>query len=164
VYAEDPDSRFMPSPGLVTGLRTPSGPGVRDDGGVAAGYEVPVFYDSLISKLVAWGEDRPRAIARMARALSEYEVLGVKTTIPFFQWLLAQSDFHDGRFDTTYLDRVLAERAERSFGEIGDATEDVAVIAVGLHAYLRAAAAGAGASALPSGWRQTARLEGLRSS
>ena len=164
VYAEDPDSRFMPSPGLVTGLRTPSGPGVRDDGGVAAGYEVPVFYDSLISKLVAWGEDRPRAIARMARALSEYEVLGVKTTIPFFQWLLAQSDFHDGRFDTTYLDRVLAARAERSFGEIGDATEDVAVIAVGLHAYLRAAAAGAGASALPSGWRQTARLEGLRSS
>jgi acetyl-CoA carboxylase biotin carboxylase subunit len=101
----------------------------------------------------------------MDRALSEYEVLGVKTTIPFFQWLLAQPDFHDGRFDTTYLDRVLAERGDRSFGEIGDSTEEVAVIAVGLHAYLRAAAAtGAGASATRSGWRQAARLEGLRSS
>ncbi len=164
VYAEDPDSQFMPSPGLITGLRTPSGPGVRDDGGVAAGYEVPVFYDSLISKLVAWGEDRPRAIGRMARALSEYEVLGVKTTIPFFQWLLAQPDFRDGRFDTTYLDRVLAERASRGFGEIGDATEEVAAIAVALHAYLRAAANGARAESARGGWRQAARLDGLRPS
>jgi acetyl-CoA carboxylase biotin carboxylase subunit len=164
VYAEDPDSQFMPSPGLVTGLRTPSGPGVRDDGGVAAGYEVPVFYDSLISKLVAWGEDRPRAIARMARALSEYEVFGVKTTIPFFQWLLAQPDFRDGRFDTTYLDRVLAERAGRSFGEIGHETEEIAAIAMGLHAYLRAAANGDRTGSPRSGWRQAARLAGLRSS
>jgi len=164
VYAEDPDSQFMPSPGMVTGLRTPSGPGVRDDGGVAAGYEVPVYYDSLISKLVAWGEDRPHAIGRMARALSEYEVLGVKTTIPFFQWLLAQPDFRDGRFDTTYLDRVLAERAGRGFGEVGDSAEEVAAIAVGLHAYLRAAANGEPGTSARSGWRQAARLDGLRSS
>ena len=166
VYAEDPDSDFLPSPGLVTGLRTPSGPGVRDDGGVAPGYAVPVYYDSLISKLVVWGEDRPRAIARMVRALSEYEVLGVKTTIPFFQWLLRQPAFHEGRFDTTYLDRVLAERGDRSFAEIGEPAEEVAVVAVALHAYLRAAAGVtvAGRTGSRGAWRQAALGEGLRTS
>ncbi len=164
IYAEDPDRGFLPSPGLVTGLRTPSGPGIRDDGGVAPGYRVPVYYDSLISKLVAWGEDRPRALARMARALTEYEVLGVKTTIPFFQWLLRQPEFQDGRFDTTYLDRVLAERGDRSFAEVDADAEEVATVAVALAAYLRAGRASpdGGPSPPASAWREAARLEGLR--
>src|SRR5882762_2408330 len=68
------------------------------------GLDVPIFYDPLISKLVAWAEDRPRAIARMRRALGEYLVTGIKTTVPFFVWLLAQAEFVDGRFHTTYLD------------------------------------------------------------
>ena len=93
IYAEDPDEGFLPSPGLVRGLRPASGPGIRDDGGVAAGYTVPVFYDSMIAKLVAWADSRTEAIARMARALREYEVLGVKTTIPFFIWLMRKPDF-----------------------------------------------------------------------
>ncbi len=101
----------MPSPGLVRALGVPGGPGVRDDRGVVAGFEIPVFYDSLISKLVVWGETRADAIARLGRALDEYRVVGVQTTVPFFQWLIRQREFLERRFDTTYLDGVLAERA-----------------------------------------------------
>src|SRR6476620_3343659 len=78
IYAEDPDLGFMPSPGLIRGLRPASGPGVRDDGGVSVGYTVPVFYDSMIAKLVTWGGARHQAIDRMSRALREYQVVGIK--------------------------------------------------------------------------------------
>ena len=71
---------------------------------------MPVFYDSMIAKLIAWAGIAPQAIARMARALREYQVLGIRTTIPFFQWLMRQPEFREGRYDTTYLDRLLAER------------------------------------------------------
>ena len=81
IYAEDPDQNFMPSPGLIRGLRAAAGPGVRDDGGVTAGYAVPVYYDSLIAKLITWDASRPQAIARMLRALREYHVLGIRTKI-----------------------------------------------------------------------------------
>ena len=120
IYAEDPDQGFMPSPGLIRGLRPPSGPGVRDDGGVSAGYEVPVFYDSMIAKLVAWGDDRARRRSRACRrALREYQVLGIRTTIPFFQWLMRRSrSIAKGGTDTTYLDRLLDERRGESFTEL----------------------------------------------
>ena len=120
IYAEDPDAGFMPSPGLVRALGVPGGPGIRDDRGVAAGFEVPVFYDSMISKLVAWGADRSEAIVRLRRALAEYRVVGVKTTVPFFQWLIDQPEFTEGRFDTTYLDRLLAERKGQPFVDATD--------------------------------------------
>src|SRR4030095_6730260 len=93
IYAEDPDQGFLPSPGLVRAIHPASGPGIRDDGGVAGGYTVPVFYASMIAKLIAWAGSRPEAIARMTRALEEYEVLGIRTTIPFFLWLLRAHDF-----------------------------------------------------------------------
>jgi acetyl-CoA carboxylase, biotin carboxylase subunit len=138
IYAENPDAKFMPSPGLIAHLRAPAGPGIRDDSGVASGFEVPIFYDSMISKLIAWGEDRPQAIARMQRALDEYEVRGIKTTIPFFKWLLRTGDFHAARFDTTTLDRELAMRAGRPFAEVPPESEEVAVVAAALHAFFRA--------------------------
>ncbi len=116
----------MPSPGLIRGLRPASGPGVRDDGGVSVGYTVPVFYDSMIAKLVAWGGSRREAIERMARALREYQVLGIRTTIPFFLWLMRQPDYVAGRYDTTYLDRLLAERSGESFSELTAADEELA--------------------------------------
>ena len=84
IYAEDPDNNFLPSPGRIQQLRVPAGPGIRDDSGATAGLDVPIFYDPMISKLVAWAEDRPLAIARMQRALGEYLVTGIKTTVPFF--------------------------------------------------------------------------------
>ena len=84
IYAEDPDAGFVPSPGRITALRVPDGPWVRDDSGVEAGGEVPTYYDPMVSKLAVWGSDRARALSRMKRALREYDVLGIKTTVPFF--------------------------------------------------------------------------------
>jgi len=162
VYAEDPDAGFMPSPGLITALETPSGPGIRDDNGVAAGFTVPVYYDSLMSKLVAWGEDRPQALARLSRALSEYRVLGVKTTIPFFQWIIRQPEFREGRFDTTYLDRLLADPARARFADVGETAENLAAIAVALETVLRTSSAGGGPAPRGGAWRQAARHEGVR--
>jgi acetyl-CoA carboxylase biotin carboxylase subunit len=164
IYAEDPDQGFMPSPGLVRSLRPASGPGVRDDGGVSAGYTVPVYYDSMIAKLIAWGEDRPSAIARMARALREYQVLGIRTTIPFFQWLMQRAEYREGRYDTTYLDRLLEERRGESFTELDEPSEELMTIAAGLDAYFKAASSAAGGPAreTQSQWLRTARKEALR--
>jgi acetyl-CoA carboxylase, biotin carboxylase subunit len=166
IYAEDPDESFMPSPGLIRGLRPAAGPGIRDDGGVSAGYEVPVFYDSLIAKLAAWASSRPEAIARMSRALREYQVLGIRTTIPFFLWLMRQPDYIEGQYDTTYLDRLLAERraSGASFSELSETEEELAAMAAAVDTYLRAS----GAASAPSGrgpsamWKQAARRYALR--
>jgi acetyl-CoA carboxylase, biotin carboxylase subunit len=168
IYAEDPDEGFLPSPGLIRGLRVASGPGIRNDGGVSPGYTVPVFYDSMIAKLIAWADTRPDAIARMARALSEYEVLGLKTTIPFFIWLMREADFVAGRFDTTYLDRLLASRRVDSFSALSDTEETWVAIAAGIDAWFRSSAgrASAGSAAVTNGseWKRMARREALRSS
>lgn len=107
VYAEDPDKNFLPSPGKITRLRTPSGPGVRDDSGVYEGWEVPLFYDPMISKLAAWGASREEATDRMRRALGEYHVGGIRTTIPFFLSVLDDEEFQRGETDTGYIARFL---------------------------------------------------------
>jgi acetyl-CoA carboxylase biotin carboxylase subunit len=167
VYAEDPDNGFLPSPGRILDLRSPSGPGIRDDSGAAAGLDVPIYYDPLISKLVAWAEDRPHALARMRRALSEYLVTGIKTTLPFFSWLMAQPEFIDGRFHTTYLDELLAARNGRPFVEVTPAAEELAAVAAAIYTALsRDGAAGetAVAAGRPALWKAQARREGLRSS
>ncbi|HXG54705.1 MAG TPA: acetyl-CoA carboxylase biotin carboxylase subunit [Vicinamibacterales bacterium] len=164
IYAEDPDLGFMPSPGMIRGLRPASGPGIRDDGGVGAGYTVPVFYDSLIAKLVAWAGTRDESIARMARALTEYQVLGIKTTIPFFLWLMRQPSYASGEYDTTYLDRLLTDRQGESFSDLDETEEDLAAIAAALDAYLRATAS-AGTPSVGANttlWTQGARREALR--
>ncbi len=163
IYAEDPDEGFLPSPGRIRGLRAAAGPGIRDDGGVTAGYEVPVFYDSLIAKLVAWAETRDAAIARMSRALVEYQVIGIKTTIPFFLWLMRQPDYRAGRYDTTFLDDLLAARKGESFSELDAGEEDVVAMAAAFDAYFRAS--GGRGPAERGGrnlWAETARREALR--
>jgi acetyl-CoA carboxylase biotin carboxylase subunit len=168
IYAEDPDNNFLPSPGRIVHLRVPAGPGIRDDSGVTPGLDVPIFYDPMISKLIAWAEDRPSAIARMRRALDEYVVAGIRTTVPFFTWLLSQPDFLAGRFHTSYLDEVLGARNGRPFVEAEAAVEDVAAIAVALQAVLSPAAVppvgetAAGAPAVERRWKAQARIEGLR--
>jgi acetyl-CoA carboxylase biotin carboxylase subunit len=164
IYAEDPDAGFMPSPGLVRALSVPGGPGIRDDRGVAAGFEVPVFYDSMIAKLVAWGADRAEAIVRLRRALREYRVIGVNTTVPFFQWLIDQPEFLDGRFDTTYLDRLLIDRKGQPFiAPTGRDVSDAAAVA-GLTAWFRGHRAVAEPQAPAAGaWRRAGRIGGLRS-
>jgi acetyl-CoA carboxylase biotin carboxylase subunit len=162
IYAEDPDEGFMPSPGLVRAIRPSAGPGIRDDGGVLPGYTVPVFYDSMIAKLIAWGASRADAVSRMLRALQEYEVHGVRTTIPFFLWLLRQPDFLGGRFDTTYLDRLLASRRGASFSEFSGADEQAITIATALDAMFRASSGSNGAVRHRSAWTIAGRQEALR--
>jgi acetyl-CoA carboxylase, biotin carboxylase subunit len=165
IYAEDPDNNFLPSPGRILHLRAPGGPGVRDDSGATAGLDVPIFYDPMISKLVAWAEDRPRAIARMRRALREYLIAGIKTTIPFFTWLLEQPEFVEGRFHTTYLDELLAARNGRPFVEPAADAEDVATLAAVMQAVLSSGAGPESADrvdATGGRWRAHARSEGLR--
>jgi acetyl-CoA carboxylase biotin carboxylase subunit len=164
IYAEDPDEGFMPSPGLVRGIRAASGPGIRDDGGVLPGYTVPVFYDSMIAKLVAWAGTRSEAIARMTRALEEYEILGIRTTIPFFLWLMREPDYLAGRYDTTYLDRLLTSRRGESFSAFTDAEERQIAIAAALDAWFRASGAYVGGAPRRGGsaWKAAARQEALR--
>ncbi|HEX8459614.1 MAG TPA: acetyl-CoA carboxylase biotin carboxylase subunit [Pyrinomonadaceae bacterium] len=111
VYAEDPDNNFLPSPGRITSLRVPAGPNVRDDGGVYAGAEVSIYYDPMISKLAAWGRTRREAIERMRRALAEYTVGGIKTTLPFFREVMRDAEFIDGRLDTGFIERFNERRA-----------------------------------------------------
>ena len=164
VYAEDPEAGFMPCPGRITTLRTPDGPGIRDDSGVAAGYEVPLYYDSMLSKLVAWGENRTEAIDRMVRALTEYEIGGVRTTIPLFLWMLRHPDFVAGRFDTGYLDRTLAARPATPLLAPAAEAEEVALLAAAIHTVTRPARGrpAPAAGAPQSSWRQAARVSGLR--
>jgi acetyl-CoA carboxylase biotin carboxylase subunit len=163
IYAEDPDLGFMPSPGLVRAISVPGGPGIRDDRGVAAGFEVPVFYDSMISKLIVSGETRADAIGRLTRALDEYRVIGVKTTVPFFQWLVRQPEFLESRVDTTYLDRVLASRKGETFAAASETDELDATVAAAVSAWMRAHRAVADVPAASSdAWRRAARVEGLR--
>lgn len=168
IYAEDPDNGFLPSPGRILQLRAPAGPGIRDDSGATAGLDVPIYYDPMISKLIAWAEDRPQAIARMRRALGEYVVSGIKTTVPFFSWLLEQPDFLSGRFHTTTLDEILKTRNGRPFVEPDETAGDVAAIAAALQTLMSpGAVAGARAevrvptSLSRGGWKAQARAEGL---
>jgi len=113
VYAEDPESNFFPSPGRITFLRVPSGPGIRDDSGVVEGAEVSIYYDPMISKLAAWGRTRAAAIDRMRRALDEYAIGGIKTTLPFFREIVRDEEFIAARLDTGFISRFNQRRKER---------------------------------------------------
>jgi acetyl-CoA carboxylase biotin carboxylase subunit len=109
IYAEDPGCNFMPSPGTVRKLVVPGGPGVRDDSGIYEGYTIPTEYDPMISKLVIWGRDRGSALARMARALQEYRLTGVRTNIRFLERIVRHPDFVRGEYDTHFIPRNLEE-------------------------------------------------------
>lgn len=123
INAEDPHNDFRPSTGQLTSMIPPSGPGVRVDAGVYAGFTITPYYDSLIAKLICWGETRGEAILRMRRALEEFRILGVRTNIPFHQQLLDSSRFIGGQFDTRFVE-------ERFQLEVQDqADEKLALIA-----------------------------------
>jgi acetyl-CoA carboxylase biotin carboxylase subunit len=160
IYAEDPENHFFPSPGLITRLIQPSGPGIREDCAVYEGWNVPLDYDPMLSKLVAFGETREQAIDRMVRALDEYVIGGIKTNIGLFRRILMDGDFRAARIDTGYLERLLAEP---------DATvrEDVPEDVVALAAALFAASARRETVAVAdlseeSRWAVAGRREGLR--
>ena len=162
IYAEDPDRGFMPAPGLVRALSAPSGPGVRDDRGVAPGFEIPLFYDSMIAKLIVWDDTRERTIHRLTRALDEYRVVGVQTTLPFFRWLMREPAFLSAEFDTTYLDRVLASRNGEPFVAAAEHDELDAAVAVALGAWEKSRRGTVADAPAGGEWRRAARREQLR--
>jgi acetyl-CoA carboxylase biotin carboxylase subunit len=127
IYAEDPENNFMPSPGVIKHITEPLGLGVRHDGYVYEGYEIPLFYDPLISKLVIWAKTRDEAIARMKRALYAYKITGVKTSIPFLERIMETTDFVKGTYNTNFIEK---NREFLMFPKKHDQkVEDVAIIA-----------------------------------
>jgi acetyl-CoA carboxylase biotin carboxylase subunit len=161
VYAEDPDNNYFPSPGKITLLTSPSGPGIRQDSGVYEGWTVPLDYDPLLAKIVGYGSDREQAVMRLRRAFHEYSVSGIKTNLSLFQRILEDSEFQAGQIDTGYLDRLMA-RKKTSIASASDAA--LAAIASGLFAALdRDSAAPVNESATSSSrWKERARSEALR--
>src|SRR5216117_698642 len=132
INAEDPFAGWMPSPGTITGLRAAAGPWVRNDSGAYEGYTVPRFYDTLLAKLIVWGVDRTAAIDRMARALAEYKVVGVRTTLPVLAHIVTHEDFRAGKLSTGFLDRILPTLAATR-----DRARAIAIIAAVLAEYER---------------------------
>ena len=109
IYAEDPDNSYFPSPGKITALLTPAGPGIRLDSGMYEGWTVPIDYDPLLAKLVGYGQNRAHAVACLVRAFEELFVAGIKTNVGLFRRILADDDFRAGKIDTGYLERLLGE-------------------------------------------------------
>ncbi len=122
VNAEDPFNNFLPSTGTITRIQFPTGPGVRVESGVYEGFAISPYYDSMIAKIICWGDSRPEAILRMRRSLNEFRIMGVKTNIPFHQQLVGSLRFQAGQFDTRFVeDRFTMEDAS-------DADADVAAL------------------------------------
>jgi acetyl-CoA carboxylase, biotin carboxylase subunit len=167
IYAEDPDNNFFPSPGKITLLLAPSGPGIRRDSGMYEGWTVPMDYDPLLAKLIGYGTDRAQATSRLVRALNEYFVGGIKTNISLFRRILSDPDFAAGRLDTGYLDRLLAQSGEDNAADAK--TAEVAAIAAGVFTTLDpATTAGSDETSTDgpraeraSNWKRTARQEAL---
>jgi acetyl-CoA carboxylase biotin carboxylase subunit len=164
VYAEDPENSFFPSPGRITYLHVPHGPGIRDDSGVEMNSEVSIHYDPLISKLAAWGRTRDEAIDRLRRALDEYEISGIKTTLPFFRDIVRDEEFRAGRLDTGFISRFYGRR-QSAAAESPDHTvqQDIAIIAAAIH-YTRqqtnAVANRPSANDVESRWKMSGRVLG----
>jgi acetyl-CoA carboxylase biotin carboxylase subunit len=170
IYAEDPDNNYFPSPGKITLLLSPSGPGIRQDSGMYEGWTVPIDYDPLLAKLIGYGTNRSQAISRLSRALHEYFVGGIKTNISLFRRILVDPDFQAGKLDTGYLDRLLESNPPKVPGP----NPEVAAIAAGIFAILDSASvvggngnsssnsSGTDNGTTASNWKRTAKIEALR--
>jgi acetyl-CoA carboxylase biotin carboxylase subunit len=170
IYAEDPDNNYMPSPGKITSLMEPAGPGIRLDSGIYEGWTVPMDYDPLLAKLIAFGTDREQAMGRLARAIGEYFVGGIKANLALFGRVLSDPDFRVGRFDTGFLDRMAPQDEDQAAHA---RSQEVAVIAAGMFMALSGGnvempAASDRAKRTPdssaSGWKDAARRDALRGS
>ena len=127
IYAEDPDNNFMPSPGLIKNITEPTGLGVRTDGYVYEGYEIPIHYDPMISKLIVWGRIREDAINRMKRALYEYKISGVKTSIKFLESIMDSDEFKMGHYDTHFIENNM-KKLIKSQSKCDQRCQDIAII------------------------------------
>jgi acetyl/propionyl-CoA carboxylase alpha subunit len=161
IYAEDPENGFLPSTGRIAVLREPTGPGVRHDSGIYEKYEVPVYYDPLLSKLIIYGEDREDVILRARQAFTEFVIAGLKTNIPFHQWLLKQPDFVDGGCDTHFIDEHFDPAEIAHDPRVPQVALLAAVLAYHQHGRRLNLAQAGEANAAPSRWRLVARREGV---
>jgi len=168
IYAEDPDNNYFPSPGKITLLLEPAGPGIRIDSGMYEGWNVPIDYDPLLAKLIGYGNDREQAIARLTRALSEYFVGGIKTNISLFRRILHDGDFRGARLDTGFLERMLKRTEDK---RVDSREAEVAALAGGMFAALGSTAtsgpyvtgsASTTVDANASKWKEASRREALR--
>ena len=170
IYAEDPDNNYFPSPGKITLLQEPAGPGIRIDSGIYEGWTVPVDYDPLLAKLIGYGTDRDQAIAQLTRALGECFVGGIKTNIGLFRRILCNADFSAARLDTGFLERMLNRTEDKT---ADPSAAEAAAIAAGIFAALgpiakssKNGAAGGGSKGAPeraaSNWKDACRREALR--
>jgi acetyl-CoA carboxylase biotin carboxylase subunit len=160
IASEDPYNNFLPSTGCVTFLQEPAGPGIRVDSALYEGFEVTLYYDPMIAKVIAWAEDRAAVIKRMQRALREFRILGVSTNIPFHLWLLDHPAFLRGDVDTAFL-----EREYRQLSTEDGLEEAVALVATAIAhvtARKKRARIGDGAAAAVNPWRMAARRDALR--
>jgi acetyl-CoA carboxylase biotin carboxylase subunit len=161
VYAEDPDNNFLPSPGKITRLRIPQGPGIRDDGGVYEGAEVSIYYDPMISKFAVYGANREQAIERMRRALMEYQIGGIKTTLPFFREVMDDPEFVAGNLDTGFIERF---NERRSPDETDRIEQDLAIVVAALASTAaKAATAASSENNKASRWASAGRTSQLNS-
>jgi acetyl-CoA carboxylase, biotin carboxylase subunit len=161
IYAEDPENNYFPSPGKITALAEPSGPGIRLDSGIYAGWTVPLEYDPLLAKLIAYGETREQAIGRLRRALGEYFIAGVKTNLPLFRQIFANADFLSGRTDTGILERL----PERKTTPMSENEATVAAMGAAIFTANNGSKTGSNSEtngAATSEWKKIARSEGLQ--
>ena len=163
IYAEDPDNNYFPSPGKIALLLEPSGPGIRLDSGMYEGWNVPIDYDPLLAKLIGYGADREQAISRLARALNEYFVGGIKTNISLFRRILRDKDFIAAKLDTGFLDRMLKQSEDQA---VDSNAVNVAAVAAGVFAALSTTPSHATSTVTNeaiSNWKTASRREALRS-
>ena len=132
IYAEDPSNNFFPSPGTITYLQEPSGPGIRVDSGVREQSEVSIYYDPMVAKLAVWGRTREEAIDRLARTLDEYTITGITTTLPFFRDVVGDQEFIAGKLDTGFIPRF-NERQALKTAPTSEVESDLALIAAAMH-------------------------------
>jgi len=160
ISAEDPEESWFPATGRIELLREPAGPGIRVDSACEPGMVVEVYYDPLLAKLIAWGRSREEAVARLRRALDEYVLTGVRTTLPFHRWLVRDPAFLAGELSTTFVDERWRPRPT---AEVGDAARAAALAAAELQARRRRAAALQPAARAEDGslWRRAGRLAAL---
>jgi acetyl-CoA carboxylase biotin carboxylase subunit len=164
VYAEDPDNNFLPSPGKITHLQEPAGPGIRIDSGVRLHSEVSIYYDPMIAKLVVWGKTRGEALDRLRRALDEYQVAGITTTLTFFRSVVRDKEFIAGTIDTGFISRFNERRNSSNVDATPIEETDMAIIAAALHfAKLQRQSSAQAVSTVSDRWRMSGRIAGLNS-
>lgn len=160
IYAEDPDNDFLPSPGKIRRARNPEGCWVRVDSAIHSGSSISVYYDPMIAKLITWGRDREDTILRMERALREYQIVGVKTNIAFLEAVLSHAHFRKGTYDTTFVERNMAELKRKSH----EGFDEIAALAAAIHQSGREKVTVplAPGGSVVSPWKLFGRNEGLR--